>query len=651
MYASSFRLSRAFLLAGTAAFAGLPALATGVKPVSLPSVEGRVEPIAEAPRAPATVQPLAAQEIDLPSLGIVATAEPKLRFGRRAASPLANVLGTLNAFTSTTSDLVPPSTSKGLGIVHNGFAPSETVNIYLNGSLSSSPSANASGRLLLILNVGAGLGYITEEAVGVTSGKITGAVFEVVAGSLPPGLAAGPHAIQPGDQLALMGTRFAASTTVNLKRNGAAYSSTPSDASGYFAVGINTPMGADTSAVYTADTGVAGSLAGQSVEERADAGSDGNNSLSRLLVDRAVTPGGTLIFGGEGFQPGETAMVSGCGSLSLTVNSNGAVQFFNGVSGAGVTSCVMTGNVSGRVGRASALIDSDATNVPGILVLPSQVSGSGTFFLTIARATPSQSGNTYVDGVNVGSFALDGGGKGSVLVPKPASGVLHSVRWVGSSDSLSGVVLTNVNTPPAVFTQPVDDTACAGSAASFSSTAIGSPTPARQWQRSTDGGGTWTAIAGATGLTYSFTASLADNAHFYRALYYSEAGSVTSNAATVRVDVTPFVTMNPSNATSCVSPNATFSVGATGGDLSYQWQVSSGSGYSDLTEFPPYSGVLTSTLTITGATAALNGNAYRCMVTNACASTSSAGALLTVDTTFPVVTPPPAATVTQSICQ
>lgn len=74
------------------------------------------------------------------------------------------------------------------------------------------------------------------------------------------------------------------------------------------------------------------------------------------------------------------------------------------------------------------------------------------------------------------------------------------------------------------------------------------------------------------------------------------------------------------NASTTVGGNASFGVtGVTGNPTpTYQWQVSTngGTSFTNLTNVAPYSGVTTATLTITGATLAMNNYQYQCVVTN-----------------------------------
>ncbi|WP_367118043.1 beta strand repeat-containing protein, partial [uncultured Chryseobacterium sp.] len=91
----------------------------------------------------------------------------------------------------------------------------------------------------------------------------------------------------------------------------------------------------------------------------------------------------------------------------------------------------------------------------------------------------------------------------------------------------------------------------------------------------------------------------------------------------------PVITANPANRTICAGGTTTFTVSSSGA-TSYQWYQNSGSGFIALTNTAPYSGVTTSTLTITGATAAMNGYQYRAVTSNSSGSATSTAAGLTV---------------------
>ena len=75
-----------------------------------------------------------------------------------------------------------------------------------------------------------------------------------------------------------------------------------------------------------------------------------------------------------------------------------------------------------------------------------------------------------------------------------------------------------------------------------------------------------------------------------------------------------FIVTQPSTDTITPSATAHFSVVDTGTGNTYQWQVSTGAAFTDLSNTAPYSGVTTGTLTVTGVTTSLYGHQYRCLV-------------------------------------
>lgn len=94
--------------------------------------------------------------------------------------------------------------------------------------------------------------------------------------------------------------------------------------------------------------------------------------------------------------------------------------------------------------------------------------------------------------------------------------------------------------------------------------------------------------------------------------------------------------VNPVNTSACVGSNATFTVSASGGPLTYQWQqltTAVGAVYTNI------SGATSSTLTLTSVTQAMNGFKYRAVITaSPCAGSVTSGeATLTVNP-LPTVT-------------
>ena len=96
-----------------------------------------------------------------------------------------------------------------------------------------------------------------------------------------------------------------------------------------------------------------------------------------------------------------------------------------------------------------------------------------------------------------------------------------------------------------VTTQPSKLSVCANTTATFTALASGTPTPAVQWQVSTDAGATFSDIVGATSTTLSFTATAADNGNEYWAIFTSGSSADTSVVAILTINQLPTVTVGP----------------------------------------------------------------------------------------------------------
>jgi hypothetical protein len=103
----------------------------------------------------------------------------------------------------------------------------------------------------------------------------------------------------------------------------------------------------------------------------------------------------------------------------------------------------------------------------------------------------------------------------------------------------------NVVNPAVLATSPVNRTVCDGGSTTFTATGTGGPLT-YQWQRSIDGGLTYTNISGATSSTYSLAGiTLSMTGYRYRCVISAApcAGSVTSAAAVLTVNALPVVTL------------------------------------------------------------------------------------------------------------
>jgi alpha-tubulin suppressor-like RCC1 family protein len=202
------------------------------------------------------------------------------------------------------------------------------------------------------------------------------------------------------------------------------------------------------------------------------------------------------------------------------------------------------------------------------------------------------------------------------------------------------VGFAETNTAPAIVKQPVSKTVSAGKPVTFEATASGKPTPTEQWEVSSDGGASWSPIAGATATKYTIaSASGSENGYQFRANFKNIAGEATSSAATLTVNTPPAVTRQPISVTVEEGQNAIFEASASGLPApTVQWQTSAngGSTWSNI------SGATAETLTITSATTTLSGRQYRALFTNSLGKATSEGATLTVRR-IPAVTKQPSA--------
>jgi len=101
----------------------------------------------------------------------------------------------------------------------------------------------------------------------------------------------------------------------------------------------------------------------------------------------------------------------------------------------------------------------------------------------------------------------------------------------------------SVTMAPLLVSSPVSQTINAGTAYTFMAVAYGIPGPTAQWQRSNDGGTSWTDIPGANSSSYTVIAALGDNGARFRAVFTNSTGTVTTAIATLGVTTTTSMTL------------------------------------------------------------------------------------------------------------
>ena len=197
---------------------------------------------------------------------------------------------------------------------------------------------------------------------------------------------------------------------------------------------------------------------------------------------------------------------------------------------------------------------------------------------------------------------------------------------VPNNDVAPAKISFTINPGAAVTGNPSNTTVCAGANASFTASFSGTPTPTIQWQVSTNGGGIYNNIAGATSSPLTFATVAGNNGNLYRAVGTNTCGSVNTTGALLTVNTAPAVTGNPSNQSVPAGSNASFTASFSGSPTpTLQWQVSTNGGgtYNNI------AGATSSPLVFV-TNLSQSGNLYRAVGTNLCSSANTTGALLTV---------------------
>ncbi len=250
-------------------------------------------------------------------------------------------------------------------------------------------------------------------------------------------------------------------------------------------------------------------------------------------------------------------------------------------------------------------------------------SDGGTSWRDIAAAT--QASHT-----TPATSAADNGKRFRVIVSAGGISVTSSAVTLSVTDAAVAVAIT---------VQPFDQSVTAGSAAAFTAAATGTPAPNLQWQRSTDGGASWSNIADASASTHNTgPTGLAQNGERYRLVASNGSSSATSNAALLSVTAAaqaPLITAQPANASVTAPAMATFTASASGVPTpTWQWQLSTDSG----TTWANINGATAASYATPATAVADSGRRYRAVASNSAGTANSNAAVLTV--TASATTPP-----------
>jgi hypothetical protein len=195
---------------------------------------------------------------------------------------------------------------------------------------------------------------------------------------------------------------------------------------------------------------------------------------------------------------------------------------------------------------------------------------------------------------------------------------------------------TTTPTAPAITTPPAATNVVTGKNATFTVTASGTAPLGYFWSKNnvplTDGGN----ISGSATATLTVATVSTNDAGNYSVLVSNAVGTATSTTAALTVILPPFIASQPAPQTAATGANVTFSVTASGtAPLSYFWEKN-GAAIANGTK---YSGVNSTTLTVTTLATTDAGN-YSVIVSNLAGTATSSAAALTVVSSPTIVTPP-----------
>jgi hypothetical protein len=370
----------------------------------------------------------------------------------------------------------------------------------------------------------------------------------------------------------------------------------------------------------TLNGGCAGLVSGTNSEALA------TPSVATEPTDQTVTVGQTATF---------SVVAAGSAPLNYQWNRNGtaitsatSASYTTPATIASDDGAQFTALISNEVGRVTSNPVSLHVKVrvaPSITTQPANqtvTAGQTATFTVVANGTAPLSYQWLKNGVNVAgatsssyttpaTTTADGGSTFDVVVSNTA----------GTATSNVATLTVNVApVAPTITTQPANQTVTAGQTATFAAVATGTAPLSYQWQKNGAN------IAGATSSSYTTPATTTtDSGSPFRLVVTNTAGTATSNAATLTVNVAPVaptITTQPANQTVTAGQTATFAAVATGtAPLSYQWQKNGAN----------IAGATSSTYTTPATTSADTGSTFKVLVSNSSGSVTSNAATLTVN--------------------
>jgi predicted transglutaminase-like cysteine proteinase len=342
-------------------------------------------------------------------------------------------------------------------------------------------------------------------------------------------------------------------------------------------------------------------------------------------------------------QPQSQTVSAGMGATFSVSATGGNLSYQWESAPAGSSSFSPIGGAAGSSYTASAttlaqsgtqymcVVSNTAGSIPSsaaaLTVMANLPTASSAFATSAVLGTPRNNFSGWVGmSITVAGSPLTVSALGRIVAPGDSG--IHTLK------------LVNASTGQDVIGGSVSVATSGGSAGSFLYANLATPvtlsagTPYYVMSQETQSEDPWYDIN--TTLQTAGVAAETTGIYSYNGTTYLTYGSANQSYGPVNflyaVSVTqPMITQQPQSQTVSAGMGATFSVSATGGNLSYQWE----SAPAGSSLFTPISGAAGSSYTASATTLAQSGMQYMCVVSNTAGSASSSAATLSVVASLP----------------
>ncbi len=363
-------------------------------------------------------------------------------------------------------------------------------------------------------------------------------------------------------------------------------------------------------------------------------------------------------------QPVASVTVCEGGSINLFISTSGSghtyqwkkdgINVVNGanISGATTSSLTISGLTVANQGAYTCLVDAVESSTPSTVIINQS---------TVITQQPLDAVKCVNDNV---TFMVTANGSGLTyqwqkdLVPVPGanSNTLIINSLVDGDDGVYNCIVTGVcgsiasnpatlvvHKNTAITSHPAGSVICEGNSITMNIVADGDNL-IYQWKKNgsvlSDGGN----ISGTTTGNLVISNALPADGGIYNCTVTGACGTETSNFATLVVNPTTSITVQPIGRTKCAGDNLVLAINATGQNLVYQWQRNGSNVIND----GNITGAATSALSIASLSRIDHQGTYTCLVTGICGTATSDPAVLTVsDITAITVQPAPLSTICQ----